>query len=494
MSEAERRARRARLAALRAEGVDPFPARCDPASRIAALRDRYDDTPAAELTAQAPQAAVAGRVMSLRSFGKLIFATLREDGCELQASARRGELAAADFTRFRELDVGDFVRVEGVLWRTRSGELTLAVSATTLLAKALRPLPEKWHGLRDAETRFRHRYLDLLMNGTARRALEIRSDITRALRSFLDGRGFREVETPILQPLYGGAAARPFTTHHHSHDQTLYLRVSDELYLKRLLVAGLDRVYEIGRDFRNEGVSRKHNPEFTMLECYQAFADYRDMMELCEAALKGVAETVCGGEAFPYQGRRIDFGGTWRRLPLAEAIREACGVDVLAASDLATLRRAIAERGLAVPETPTWALTVDTLVGQYVEPRLEQPTFLTDYPVELSPLAKRSRQDPRLAERFELLVAGMELANAFSELNDPDEQRQRFESQRTAARAGDEEAHPLDEDFLLALEYGMPPAGGLGVGVDRLAMLLADCPHLREVLSFPHMRPRDPVS
>ena len=491
MSEPERRARRARLAALRGDGVDPFPARCEPVTRIAALRDRYGAARAGELAAAAPRAAVAGRVMSQRSFGQLIFATLREDGCELQLSARRGDLTAADFARFRELDVGDFVRAEGVLWRTRSGELTLAVSATTLLAKALRPLPEKWHGLRDAEARFRHRYLDLLVNRGARRALQIRSEIARSLRSFLDGRGFWEIETPILQPLYGGAAARPFTSHHRAHDQTLYLRVSDELYLKRLLVGGFDRVYEIGRDFRNEGISRKHNPEFTMLECYQAFADYRDMMELCEAALKGVAEAVCGSSAFSYGERRIDFAGPWRRLPLADALREACGIDILAAPDLETLRRGIAARGLPVPQAPTWARTVEDLVAHHVEPQLEQPTFLTDYPVALSPLAKRSREDPRLAERFELLVAGMELANAFSELNDPDEQRQRFEDQRAAGGAGDAEAHPLDEAFLLALEYGMPPAGGLGLGVDRLAMLLADCSHLREVLAFPHMRPRD---
>ncbi len=489
MSETEREARRARLDKLRADGIDPFPARVGEAQRIAALREAHDARSAEELEAEAPAAAVVGRVMSIRSFGKLVFATLREDGREIQVSARKGDASPEDFARMKALDVGDFARVAGTVWRTRSDELTVAAGQVELLAKGLRPLPEKWSGLRDVETRFRQRYLDLLANDTARAVALTRSRTVRAMRAFLDARDFVEVETPVLQPIYGGAAARPFTTHHNVYDQTLFLRVSDELYLKRLIVGGLDRVYEIGRDFRNEGVSRKHNPEFTMMECYQAFADYRDMMDLCEAMLQTVARDVLGTTAITFQGRDIELGGRWPRIPLRDALRDATGIDILEAESLDALRTATADSGRGVPEAPTWGKLVDELVGEYVEPDLVQPTFLTDYPVELSPLAKRSPEDPRLVERFELFVAGMELANAFSELNDPDDQRARFEAQRRAQDDGDDEAHPLDEAYLTALEYGMPPTGGLGVGVDRLTMVLTDSPTLREVLLFPHMRP-----
>jgi len=489
VSEAERRARRERLEGLRATGVDPFPARVGPIAAITDIRDRYSAADAETLASAPPRISIAGRVRSVRSFGKLVFLTLGHDGETLQASARKGEIEPDRFAAVRALDVGDFVRVSGPLWRTRTDELTVAIEELEFLAKGLRPLPEKWQGLRDHETRFRQRYLDLLVNPDARRATVTRSRAVRAMREFLDGRGFLEVETPVLQPIYGGAAARPFTTHHNVYDQTLYLRVSDELYLKRLIIGGLDRVYEIGRDFRNEGVSRKHNPEFTMMECYQAFADYRDMMELCETLLRHVVTRVHDGPELSYQGERIDWNGPWPRRSLREALTEACGIDFAAAPDLETLRAAVRERGLRVPDVPSWGKLVDELVSEHVEPRLVQPTFLIDYPVELSPLAKRSPDDPRLVERFELFVAGMELANAFSELNDPDDQRERFEAQATASRAGDDEAHPLDEDFLLALEYGMPPTGGLGIGVDRLAMVLADMPSLREVLFFPHMKP-----
>jgi lysyl-tRNA synthetase class 2 len=353
----------------------------------------------------------------------------------------------------------------------------------------LRPLPEKWHGLSDNEARFRSRYLDLLVNPDSRRIAIRRSATVTAMRAFLDRQGFLEVETPVLQPLYGGAAARPFTTHHNTYDQQLYLRVSDELYLKRLIIAGLDRVYEIGHNFRNEGVSRKHNPEFTMMECYQAYADYADMLVLTQAMVQEIAERVTGGLAVEFQGTRIDFSGEWPRVRITDAIGNATGVDVLAAPDLGTLQDAMRSRGLDPGAAPNWAVLVDDLFSQFVEPKLVQPTFVMDHPVELSPLAKRSTRDPRLVERFEPYAAGMELGNAFSELNDPEDQRARFEAQRRARDEGDEEAHPLDEDFLRALEHGMPPTGGLGVGVDRLVMVLADAPSLREVLLFPHMRP-----
>jgi lysyl-tRNA synthetase class 2 len=489
VSEAERKARRERLRALRGEGVDPYPARIGPAERIRAVRERWDGADAEALGAAPPPVAVAGRVVGVRSFGKLVFLTLRDGGVELQASARKNDLPAEVFARVRALDVGDFVRVGGVLWRTRTGELTVDARELELAAKGLRPLPEKWHGLVDVETRFRLRYLDLLTNEESRQRAVLRARIVRALRSFLDSRGFLEVETPVLQPIYGGAAARPFTTHHNAYDQQLFLRVSDELYLKRLVIGGLERVYEIGRDFRNEGISRKHNPEFTMMECYQAYADYRDMMDLTEAMLEQVVREATGSTRIRYQGQEIDFARPWPRRSLRDAILAATGVDVLAASDLDALRKAVREVGLDPGEAPSWGKLVDELLSAHVEPGLGEPTFLTDYPVELSPLAKRSPEDPRLSERFELFVAGMELANAFSELNDPDEQRARFEAQREAFAAGDEEAHPLDEDFLVALEHGMPPTGGLGVGVDRLVMVLGDAATLREALLFPHVRP-----
>ncbi len=489
MSEQERRARRERLQALREAGVDPYPARVGPTARIAEVRAAHDGRDAAALENDPPTVAVAGRIMAVRSFGKLVFLQLREDGAEIQASARKGELAPELFARVKSLDVGDFVRAEGPLWRTRTGELTVDARDVVLAAKALRPLPEKWHGLADVETRYRQRYLDLLVNEPARRVALVRSRAIRALRGALDARGFLEVETPVLQPIYGGAAARPFTTFHNTYDQTLYLRISDELYLKRLVVGGLDRVYEIGHNFRNEGISRKHSPEFTMMECYQSFADYGDMMELVEQLVGEVAEQATGARRVSWQGHELDFGGPFPRLRLREVLQEATGIDVLAAGDLEALRKAVRERDLEVGHAPTWGQLVDDLMSRYVEPELVQPTFILDFPVDISPLAKRSSEDPRLVERFELFVGGMEIANAFSELNDPDEQRARFEAQRRAAAEGDQEAHPMDEDYVRALEHGLPPTGGLGVGVDRLVMLLADASHLREVVLFPHLRP-----
>jgi len=489
VSEREQEARRERLAKLRAEGVEPYPARVGPRTRIAELRHQHDAKDAARLDAEANRVAVAGRVRARRSFGKLLFLTLVEDGAALQLSARKGEADPATFAFLEALDVGDFARVEGRLWRTQKGELTVAVERAELLAKALRPLPEKWHGLSDVEARYRQRHLDLLSNERAREIALLRNRTLRALRAFLDGRGFLEVETPVLQPLYGGAAARPFTTYHQGFDQALYLRISDELYLKRLVIGGLDRVYEIAHNFRNEGVSHKHSPEFTMLECYQAYADYADMMELVQALLRAVAQDALGTLSVPHGDGTIELGGEWRRVTMRDAVLDATGVDILAAVDLASLRSALAAKGIEPGDAPTWALLVDEVFSAKVEPQLTQPTFVTHHPTELSPLAKRSPEDPRVVERFELFVAGMEIANAFSELNDPDDQRARFEEQRRLSAAGDAEAHPMDEDFLAALEQGMPPTGGLGVGVDRLVRVFADAPNLREVILFPHLRP-----
>jgi lysyl-tRNA synthetase class 2 len=488
VSESERKARAERLAALRAAGLDPYPARVGPLLRLAELRRRHDADDEAALEAAAVQVAVAGRVLAIRSFGKLVFMTLVEDGVPLQASFRKPELSHDVLALLPLVDVGDFVRAEGVLWRTRTGELTVGARALAVVAKCLHPLPEKWHGLVDVEARYRQRYLDLLTNPEARRATVTRSRAITALRAFLDGRDFLEVETPVLQPLYGGASARPFVTHYDLYDQDVYLRISDELYLKRLVIGGFDRVYEVGHNFRNEGVSRKHNPEFTMMECYQAYADYRDMMELVQAMLQHVVVAVTGGTLVTHREQPIEFGGDWPRIAIRDGILERCGVDVLAAADFAALRARVQGKGLDPGDAPTWGQLVDRLFSEHVEPTLVQPTFVTDYPVELSPLAKRSIADPRLVERFELFVGGMELANAFSELNDPEDQRSRFEEQRVAKAAGDEEAQPLDEDFLLAMEHGMPPTGGLGVGIDRVVMLLCDAAHLREVLLFPYMR------
>jgi lysyl-tRNA synthetase class 2 len=492
VSERERESRRGKLAALREAGVDPFPARVEARVPVTEVHERFGERSEEELEASPESVAVCGRVLALRSFGKLVFLTLVEDGNRIQVSAKKQEIAPELFAFIKALDVGDFARFEGPVWRTKKGELTVDSRAAQLLAKALRPLPEKWHGLQDTEVRFRQRYLDLLVNERTRETVMIRSRTIRAMRDFLDARGFLEVETPALQPLYGGAAARPFVTHHNTYDQTLYMRISDELYLKRLVAGGLDRVYEIAHNFRNEGVSRKHNPEFTMMECYQAYADYRDMMELTESMVETLAREVRGDTKLVYQGTEIDLKGPWPRRTLRDSIAEACGVDILAHPDLASLSAAVKAERAGSGESPTWAKLVDDLFSEHVEPNLIQPTFITDYPAELSPLAKRKPEDPSLVERFEPFIAGMEIGNAFSELNDPDDQRERLLAQVAAQEAGDDEAHPLDEDYIRALEHGLPPTGGLGIGVDRLIMVLADQPNLREVILFPHLRPTSP--
>ncbi|MBW2313182.1 MAG: lysine--tRNA ligase [Deltaproteobacteria bacterium] len=492
MSEQERKVRAERLEALRKDGVDVFPARVEGFTSLADVRAAHDAKDVETLEAEAPTTAVAGRILAIRSFGKLRFWRLVEGGVSLQVSLRKQEMEADAFALGKQLDVGDFVRVEGPVWRTKTGELTVDARAITVLAKSVRPLPEKWHGLQDHEARFRQRYLDLLANPRAREIALVRSRAVTAMRSFLDGRGFLEVETPVLQTIYGGAAAQPFTTHHKQLGQDLFLRISDELYLKRLVIGGLDRVYEIGRNFRNEGISKKHNPEFSIMECYQAYADYHDMMDLTEAMLKHIAQEAVGSLSLPYQGQTLELDGTWPRKSMRDAILAATGIDIQAAEDVDGLRAAVRERGLDPGDAPTWAVLVDELFSDHVEPDLQQPTFITNHPVALSPLAKESREDPRVAERFEIYMAGMEIGNAFSEQNDPGVQRERFEAQQKAAAEGDAEAHPMDEDFLRALEHGMPPTGGLGLGIGRLAMVLTDTASIREVKLFPHMRPQAP--
>jgi lysyl-tRNA synthetase class 2 len=490
VSEYEREARRQRLAGLREARIEPYPARVGPTTPIPDVRRAHAEKDAAALEGEPVALAVAGRVMAHRSFGKLVFLDLRGDGETLQVSGRKDRLPPEVFGWLAGADVGDFLRVEGALWRTRTGELTLDAREVQLLAKALRPLPEKWHGLVDVETRYRQRYLDLLVNPDARRIAFLRSRIVTAMRAFLDGRGFVEVETPVLQPIYGGAAARPFETHHNALDQDLFLRISDELYLKRLVVGGIDRVYEIGHNFRNEGISFKHNPEFTMMECYQAYADYRDMQELVQGLVQHVARAALGSTRVELRGAEIELGGDWPRVTIRDAILRASDgrLDILGDADWRAQQAELVAKGAIEPQ-PTWATFVDAVFSAWVEPKLVEPTFVTHHPAELTPLAKRAPEDPRLVERFELFIGGMELANAFSELNDPEDQRARFDEQRLAAEAGDDEAHPMDEDYLRALEHGLPPTGGLGVGVDRLVMLLSGAANIREVILFPHLRP-----
>jgi lysyl-tRNA synthetase class 2 len=380
-----------------------------------------------------------------------------------------------------ELDIGDVIGVDAVAFASRRGELTLRIERYELLAKSLRPPPEKRHGLKDVETRFRHRELDLLANEEARELFILRARVIASIRAFLDADGFIEVETPVLQPLYGGALARPFTTHHNALDRTLYLRIATELYLKRLIVGGLERVYELGKDFRNEGVDTTHNPEFTMLEWYEAYADYMDVADRFERLIASVADAV------GYSGE-FDFTPPWRREKLIDAIRERTGIDVMALKERDALAAEMRSKGMQAPDEDTWPQLVDELLSKHVEPELVEPTILFDYPVELSPFAKRHRSEPGLVERFEAYVGGTELANAFTELNDPDEQRRRFEQQRAMAQAGDAEAQPYDEAFLEALEQGMPPTGGIGLGIDRLVMALSGKRSIREVVLFPAMR------
>ncbi len=492
MSEQERNVRLQRLEALREAGVDPYPPRTGAYTPIAEVRAAHDEKDGEQLESENNEVAIVGRVKSHRSFGKLVFFTLVESGVALQVSARKSEIDPEIF-RFanKKIDIGDFVRVEGRVWRTQKGELSVDLAQAQMLSKALLPLPEKWHGLQDQEARYRQRYLDLLSNERSREIAILRSRTISAVRRFLDERDFLEVETPVLQPLYGGAAAEPFVTHHDKYDQQLYLRISDELYLKRLVIGGLDRVYEIAHNFRNEGISHKHSPEFTMMECYQAFADYQDMMDLVQGMVRAAAEAATGSLSVKWGDDTLELGGEWKRVSMQEAIVEATGIDILEATTVEALRAAAKEKGIGAGDAPTWAVLVDDLFSEHVEPGLMQPTFITHHPTELSPLAKKSPDDPRVVERFELFMAGMELANAYSELNDPIDQRARFDEQRVQAEAGDDEAHPMDEDFLTAMEHGMPPTGGLGVGIDRVVRILADAANLREVILFPHLRSGD---
>jgi len=482
------RRRHEKMEALRAGGVDPFGQRFPLTHWAGELAGRFQSA-GDDLLTQAGVVAVAGRVVALRHHGKACFAHLRDQSGQVQLYARADGLGAR-YAPFTDLDVGDFIGVTGELFRTRTGELTVAVRAFEFLAKSLRPLPEKWHGLKDVETRYRRRYVDLVMNPQVREVFVIKSRLIREIRAFLDARGFLEVETPMMQPIPGGAAAKPFVTHHNALDMKLYLRIAPELYLKRLVVGGLDRVYEINRSFRNEGISTQHNPEFTMLEFYQAYADYEDLMRLTEEMFAHLGSAILGASTLQYQGDEVNLAGPWRRLPFFDAISNAVGAVIGPATAPADLRRAAVAAG--VPEPKKGAGAVDLwkdVFDSLVEPTLVQPTFITDFPIELSPLSKRKAVDARLVDRFELYICRREIANAYSELNDPLDQRRRFEEQARERDRGDEEAHWMDEDFVRALEYGMPPTAGEGIGVDRLTMLFTDSASIRDVILFPHLRP-----
>ncbi|HET9985286.1 MAG TPA: lysine--tRNA ligase [Longimicrobiales bacterium] len=494
-----------KLEELRARGVAPFAYGYEVTHDAAAARDALEAGEAAGGLSEGgtgPSVRVAGRLVALRSHGKTTFAHLADRSGRIQLYFKVAELGEERYGLLDLLDIGDWIGGEGTLMRTRTGEPTVLVRSFELLAKSLRPLPlgkeeldeetgeRRVHsGFVDVEQRYRQRYADLAVNPEVRDVFVARSRIVSAIRRFLDERGFIEVETPVLQPLYGGASARPFVTHHNALDMRLYLRIADELYLKRLIVGGLERVYEISKDFRNEGIDRTHNPEFTMLEWYQAFADYEDIMGLVEQLLVELVELVTGGgRRLLHQGVEIDFTPPFRRLPYFQALLEYGGLDVEAMDDGA-LHAAARGAGIADADAMSRPKLIDELFKELVEPHLQQPVFITDYPRELSPLAKPKRGDPRLVERFELMVASRELANAFSELNDPIDQRDRFLAQVRLREAGDEEAQTLDEDYIRALEYGMPPTGGVGIGVDRLVMLLTDQASIRDVILFPTMRP-----
>ena len=476
-----------KLERIRARGIDPYPHRYQrshtTAQAVALLKQQEDGS------AKTGEVSVAGRIVAIRRMGKSAFLDIRDSSGKIQLLFQDiNRFDKADLELFQDLDIGDIIGVEGKLLRTKTGEPTVQMKDFTLLTKSLQPLPEKWHGLSDIEKRYRQRYLDLIANSEVEEIFKRRSQIITAVRQFLNGRGFLEVETPVLQPSAGGALAQPFITHHHALDRDLYLRIATELHLKRLIVGGLDKVYELGRIFRNEGISTKHNPEFTMLESYEAYADYNDVMKMVEEMTAAICQQVLGTKRVKFGDNTIDFKPPWQRLQLREAVTEYSGIDFTQYPSADLLRVKMAEKGIEVDPGKNWAKLVDELLDTFVEPNLIQPTFLLDYPVSMSPLAKAKPEHTRVVERFEGFAGGMEIANAFTELNDPLEQRKRFTEQQKERPAEGEIEETIDEDFLLALEYGMPPTGGLGIGIDRLVMLLTGQQSIREVILFPQLR------
>ena len=479
--------RREKLAALRTEGRDPFQqTRFDVSHHAQDIKDHFDELEGTEVT-------VGGRLMSKRGMGKVSFCDLQDKSGRIQIYARKDEMDEEEYNRFKKYDIGDIVGVRGEVFRTQRGEMSVRAKEITLLSKSLRPLPEKFHGLQDKELRYRQRYVDLIVNPESKRNFEIRSKFVAFLRRYLDDLGFMEVETPVLSPIAGGANARPFITHHNTLDIDMYMRIATELHLKRLIVGGLERVYEVGRIFRNEGMDPKHNPEFTTVELYEAYADFNDMMDLFEDLLSGAARDLLGTYELDWMGEHISLAPGWPRLTMAQAVKQYVGLDFDAVTDDAEAVAMAKSVGVELAETqdPTWGNALYEVFDQKVEEQLIQPTFITMHPVDVSPLAKRSPKDPRLTERFELFICRSEMGNAFSELNDPIDQKQRFQKQVEMRAKGDEEAGMMDEDYINALEYGLPPTGGLGIGIDRCVMLLTGADSIRDVILFPTMKPLD---
>ena len=480
--------RRKKAQDLKAMGVDLYPAgyKCD--LSVSEAIERFGPLDAQSLEKQKERYSLAGRIMSIRNFGKASFIHIKDRSGRIQAYLRKDKLGEEGFRIFKLLDIGDFVGIKGTFFRTRTGELTILADEITLLCKALRPLPEKWHGLSDIEIRYRQRYLDLIVNDKVKDLFILRSRIIRFIREFFNTKGFLEVETPMMQPIPGGATARPFKTYHNALGMNLYLRVAPELYLKRLVIGGLERVFEINRNFRNEGVSVEHNPEFTMLEFYMAYATYEDLMILTEELFSDLLQEVLGKKVIEYQGHSIDFTPPWRRIPLFEALREIAGLREEALTDIEAAASFAESRDIPLTRRDSLGKILTKIFDNLVEPKLISPTFIFGYPTEVSPLSRRNDKDPSLTDRFELFVGGKEIANAFTELNDPDDQRERFNQQVALRESGDDEAQFMDEDYLTAMEYGLPPTAGEGIGIDRVVMLLTDSPSIRDVILFPHMR------
>ncbi len=488
----QRQQRIKKLDLLREAGVAPYGSRFEVKDRAGQLLTQHGEKPKETLEQEKVSCTIAGRVVALRRFGKAGFAVLQDGADRLQVYLKKDLLSEQAYTVVEQLDLGDWIGVTGTLFRTKTNEFTVEVHHLTFLSKALRPLPEKWHGLTDVETRYRQRYVDLIANPQVHQIFSARSRIITGIRAFLIERGFLEVETPMMHPIPGGAAAKPFVTHHNALGVDLYLRIAPELYLKRLIVGGFPRVFEINRNFRNEGISTIHNPEFTMLEFYVSYADYQDLIALTEELVSGLAQQILGKTVIPYQGKDIVLTPPWRRWSYHQAILEVNNLDPTVLHDRE--KALAAAKRLTVPVDPTASLStiVNEIFEETVEPNLQQPTFITDYPIDISPLARRKDSDATLTDRFELYIAGREIANAFSELNDPLDQRERFDGQAAQREAGDDEAHLVDEDFLRALEYGMPPTAGEGIGIDRLIMLFTDQASIRDVVLFPQLRPEKP--
>jgi len=475
--------RHKKLQELRELGIEPFGGRFAVKNQAKEIIDNFADFDGREVV-------IAGRLIAKRGHGKASFADLQDSSGKIQIYARLNDMGAEAYEIFKKLDIGDIIGIQGKVFRTKREEVTVAVDTFQLLSKSLRPLPEKWHGLKDIDLRYRHRYVDLIVNPETRDVFLKRSRIIRVFRRFLEDRGFLEVETPMMQPIAGGAAARPFITHHNTLDIDLYLRIAPELYLKRLLVGGFDKVFEINRSFRNEGISTKHNPEFTMMELYWAYVDYTDIMEITEALITTAAEEVLGTLKITYGDRELDLTSPWTRISMLDAVQEYTGED-FSHFDTEKAHKQAEKLGVEVPPEASWGIILNEVFEAFVEDKLIQPTFITGHPVDVSPLSKRNAEYPLLTDRFELFINTWEIANGFSELNDPIDQRGRFEQQLEERARGDEEAHVMDEDYIMALEYGMPPAGGLGIGIDRLVMILTNSPSIRDVILFPTMRPLD---